>query len=130
MDVVKTIKPNQNGAKRFTEKYGERLVAVRYRKDQQQKRLFTTIELVVDARESFPHVNQEAVLALKNQQWVAVKLDFKEKNLREQIKQKKGRWSQANTVWVLQYQDAVALGITQRIVPGLAGQCHDIGIDI
>jgi hypothetical protein len=33
MDVVKTLQPGKSGAKPFAERYGDDLVAVRYRQD-------------------------------------------------------------------------------------------------
>ena len=35
MDVIRTIRPGDKGSRRFHEKYGERLVAMRYRKNDQ-----------------------------------------------------------------------------------------------
>jgi len=48
MDVVRTIKPGDKGSQRFVKKYGERLVAVRYRKKGSHR--LTTVELIVEQR--------------------------------------------------------------------------------
>lgn len=48
MDVIKTLRPGDSGTKKLTRRYGERLVCVRYRKDQNSNRRYTTIELIVD----------------------------------------------------------------------------------
>lgn len=50
MEVHKTLNPGQPGTRRFLNRYGERLVAVRYRKDLLKQKSFTTIELIVDQR--------------------------------------------------------------------------------
>ncbi|MBA56266.1 MAG: hypothetical protein CMK89_17595 [Pseudomonadales bacterium] len=48
MEVIKTLRPGDSGTKKLTERYGDRLVCVRYRKDEAKKRRYTTIELIVD----------------------------------------------------------------------------------
>jgi hypothetical protein len=48
MDVIKTLRPGDSGTKKLTKRYGEKLICVRYRKDQATQRRFTTIELIVD----------------------------------------------------------------------------------
>lgn len=48
MEVIKTLRPGDSGTKKLTQRYGDRLICVRYRKDDQQKRRYTTIELIVD----------------------------------------------------------------------------------
>lgn len=46
--VLKTMRPGDPGTKRWLERYGRRLVAVRYRGDKKARKRVTTIELVVD----------------------------------------------------------------------------------
>lgn len=48
MDVLKTLKPGDNGTKRLTSRYGDRLVCVRYRQDKAKNRRYTTVEIIVD----------------------------------------------------------------------------------
>ncbi|MGB3623242.1 hypothetical protein FT643_00585 [Ketobacter sp. MCCC 1A13808] len=48
MDVIKTLRPGDSGTKKLTKRYGDKLVCVRYRKDQVTQRRYTTIELIVD----------------------------------------------------------------------------------
>jgi hypothetical protein len=49
-----TLRPGDPGTKRFVEKYGDKLVAVRYRYDEEVWRRYTTVELVVDERRWTP----------------------------------------------------------------------------
>lgn len=51
MDVVKTIKPGKAGSRKFQRRYGDDLIAVRYRDDNDTQKRYTTIELVVDTRD-------------------------------------------------------------------------------
>jgi hypothetical protein len=46
MTTKATLKPGQKGTKRLTDKYGERLVCVRYKYDATSKKRFTTVELI------------------------------------------------------------------------------------
>jgi len=51
MEVKATIKPGQNGTKRYTRQYGDQLVCVRYRYDKSRKKRLTTVELIVDEQD-------------------------------------------------------------------------------
>lgn len=66
MKVIKTIKPGQNGSRRFMRQYGERLVNVRYRKDYDTRSIFTTVEIIVAQRNLLPNVNQRKVYEVEN----------------------------------------------------------------
>ena len=41
-----TLEPGANGTKRLVERYGERLVCVRYRYDAERRRRIKTVELI------------------------------------------------------------------------------------
>ena len=126
MDVIRTIKPGMPGSKRFQKHWGDRLVAVRYRRHAQT--LYTTIEIIVDQREH-PDRNISLISAhsFKRQQTVAVPIAFDERELREAVKKNGGRWSRDGRAWVMTYNVAVVLGLQSRIVDGLADKCMDAG---
>jgi hypothetical protein len=46
MTTKATLKPGQKGTKRLTDKYGERLVCVRYKYDAMSKKHFTAVESI------------------------------------------------------------------------------------
>jgi hypothetical protein len=46
-----TLKPAQKGTKHLEEKYGERLVCVRYKYDEKARKRFTTVELIEEESE-------------------------------------------------------------------------------
>jgi hypothetical protein len=46
MIVKTTLRPGQKGTKRLVEKYGERLLCVRYRYDTEASKRYTTVELL------------------------------------------------------------------------------------
>ncbi len=43
-----TLHPGQDGAKQLCVQYGDRLVCVKYRYDEQKKRRYKTVELIVE----------------------------------------------------------------------------------
>ena len=53
MDVIKTFKPGDDGTKRYSEKYGQQLCAVRYRRSPCKKTVYTTVEIIVSARDAY-----------------------------------------------------------------------------
>lgn len=50
MKVNAHLKPGQNGTRRLTEQYGDRLLCVRYRFDELRGVKLKTVELIVDER--------------------------------------------------------------------------------
>ena len=129
MDVVKTMRPGQTGANRFVRKYGKQLVAVRYRRNPNDTKTYTTVELIVDEREyAGKKVSLRSVHAYKRKEWVAVPIAFHEHELRHQAKHLGARWSKNHKVWVLLYQHAVELGIIHRQRPDVLAQINDVDL--
>ena len=111
MHTSTTIQPGQRGAKKFMSQYGDRLVCVRYRQDEQRKRRFKTVELIVEEwlwTPSPPRKNKERL--------VFVKVVFPERELRRQIKDAGGRWNPDKQALEVRYDHAIALGLETRIV--------------
>ena len=127
MDVIRTIKPGRPGSKRFYQRWKDKLVAVRYRRDAQRNKIYTTVELIVDEREQAPpNISLLSVHADKRRQAVAVPIAREEHELRARAKQMGACWSPLKKVWLMRYQTAVALGIRDRIMQGLAEECTDV----
>jgi hypothetical protein len=125
MDVIRTIRPGMPGSRRFQKHWGENLVAVRYRRDEQK--VYTTIEIIVDEREqSDPRISLNSVHAFKRQQIIAVVIAFDERTLRAKAIQAGAQWSAKAKAWLMTYNTAVALGLQHRIVEGLAEKCTDV----
>jgi len=115
MKVQKTILPGNAGSKRFYDEYGDKLVCVRYRNDEQRKRKLTTIELIVEERSHLPViVNQENKFAMN--ELVGIKIDFKEIQLRQLVKQHGGVWNKVAKYWELSYGQARELKLLDRVI--------------
>jgi hypothetical protein len=68
------------------------------------------------------------VHAFKRRQHVAVPIAFEERALRSAAKQNDAMWSAAHKVWVMTYSAAVALGVQNRIIEGLAERWDDVDL--
>lgn len=115
MDVVRTIKPGDKGSQRFLKEYGERLVAVRYRKKGRHR--FTTVELIINKR--FPKQTTAEIDAIEVRKRVPLRIGFAETELQLKIKQAGGYWNRKNKVWELGHQNAIALGLKDRIISSI-----------
>ena len=106
-----TLQPNQDGAKQLRERYGERLVCVRYRYDEATKERWKTVELIVEKSTWEPPQSKWQADTL-----VAVQVAAQEREVRQQVKSAGGRWNPKEMVWELSYGQVVGLGLTARIV--------------
>ncbi len=117
MQIRSTVHPGQRGAKRLRTQYGERLVCVRYRYDERRQKRLKTVELIIAEEEWTPRVQP------KRDVLVPIRLTLAETTLRQQIKQRGGRWDPRRGIWELRYEHVVALGLEERILDseGLQG---------
>lgn len=105
--IVKKLNPDQKGARRLAERFGERLVCVRYRTDPESGRRFTTVEIVVEERKP---AAPEPASAL-------VRVGWNETELRRAIKAEGGVWLQDRKLWRVPRTAVRALKIQSRVVP-------------
>jgi hypothetical protein len=103
-----TLAPGQNGTKKLTRRFGERLVCVRYRYDDATKRRFKTVELVVD------EVPWER--AVRPDPTVRIRLGIDELRIREAVKAAGGRWLPGERLWLLTLSEVRRLRLQRRIV--------------
>jgi hypothetical protein len=80
METRLTRQPGQNGTKRLVERFGERLVCVRYRYDAEHGRRYKTVELIV---ESVPWRPRPRRVRRREDDIVAVRIAWNEAELRE-----------------------------------------------
>jgi hypothetical protein len=111
MRIRLTLHPHQRGAKQLLAQYGSRLVCVRYRYDEQNKKRFKTVELIVEERAWDPAAGKWQADRL-----VPVRVTVTEFALRQQIKGVGGKWNPQRGVWEVRYDQVMALGLTDRIV--------------
>ena len=103
-----TLAPGQNGTKKLTRRFGDRLVCVRYRYDDATQRRFKTVELVVDEVPWERTPRPDPV--------VRIRLSVEERALREAVKAAGGRWFPAERQWALHLSEVRRLRLQRRIV--------------
>jgi hypothetical protein len=111
MNIRSTVHPGQRGAKKLLTQYGDRLVCVRYRYDEQRQKRLKTVELIVEEAEwSAPKPSP------KNEDLVAVAITLAETALQQQVKHWGGRWNPQRGLWEVRYEHVRALGLQDRII--------------
>ena len=98
-----TLQPGQRGTRTLSARYGDQLVCVRSRYDEQQKRRFKTVELIVaesDWEPSKPHKQDESL--------VPIRVGMPEVEVRRRGKRAGGRWNPHRRVWELRHDRVVA----------------------
>jgi len=112
METRLTLRPGQNGTKKLRERYGDRLVRVRYLYDPQARRRLKTVELIVEA---VPWQPRERHPRRRDDEIVAVRIAFQETELRERAKRLGAVWRPAQKLWEITWRDAKRLGIADRV---------------
>src|SRR5690349_17626420 len=96
METRLTLRPGQGGTKKLVERYGERLVRVRYLYDRETGRRLKTVELIV---ESVPWQPRPRRTRRQDDEIVAVRIAFHEHELRERAKRLGAVWRPAQKLW-------------------------------
>ncbi len=109
--------PGQRGTKKLIQTYGDQLVCVRYRYDEERKKRYKTVELIVD---EIPWVGNNRHTKLKepakSEKIVSVRVGYGEKGIRNLVKEAGGKWNSTEKIWSLPYRKAVEFGLEKRIV--------------
>jgi hypothetical protein len=108
MDVRLTLNPGDRGTKKLIAIYGDKLVCVRYRYDKASRRRYKTVELIIDTVPWKPPRKEKPRV-------VGVKIKFSEKELQLAVKNAGGKWNKEQKLWMLPFNDAVKLGLKNRI---------------
>jgi hypothetical protein len=113
MEVIKKLSPGSHGTKRYMERFGERLICVRYRHDPRRQRRLTTAELIVDegplltqSDAAIPHPNRHVLL----------RVAYAEAALRRKVKDAGGKWLPDKRLWKPPYHAVRSLGLQNRVV--------------
>ena len=106
----KTLIPGQPGTKKCVEKYGDNLVCVRYKYDEQVKKKIITVELI----ESKKTWIKDSSRVPKNK-IVAIKVGYNEYDLQRKIRALEGKWNSKNKCWQLSYGSVIALNLEDRM---------------
>ena len=117
MKVTKTLRPGTDGTKRYLRIYGDRLVCVRYRLDPRSGRRLTTVELVAaEVAPAHPLDPPPLDERIHPNQFVRLRIEFRERALRARVKAAGGVWIAACRAWELRFGDALDLGLRDRVI--------------
>lgn len=92
MKTYAHLKPGQKGTRRLTEQYGDRLICVRYRFDEERGVKLKTVELIVDER---PLTRPR----FRDDDMVPLSVAYDETELRELLRSLRARWEPQLKVW-------------------------------
>jgi hypothetical protein len=102
------LKPGQKGTKRLMEQYGDSLICVRYRYDEQRGIRYKTVELIVEEKPLLkPRFNDQDI--------VPVSVSFEETALRDQLRKMRAKWDPALKVWFVKYCNIRSTELETRI---------------
>ena len=120
MQVRLILRPGDNGTKKLLNKYGDRLVCVRYRYDAVRAKRYKTVELVEEVSpweggEFKPKATTQPAEPRPSDRF-GVRIGYDELELRDQAKQIGAIWRPKQKLWELTYAQIEALGLQNRIV--------------
>ena len=115
MQTKLVLKPGQNGTKKWTEIYGSKLVSVRYRYDEEKRKRYKTVEIIVEETPWVPTMAPPQVNRRLTDRFGIEVAPYK-LAIREQIKRAGGIWRPRQKLWELSYEQITVLGLENRIV--------------
>ncbi|HTQ76933.1 MAG TPA: hypothetical protein VMI15_02820 [Burkholderiales bacterium] len=89
METRATLRPGQKGTWKLVERFGERLVCVRYLYDAGSGRRFKTVELIVSSAPWRPRLRRPR---RRDDEIIAVRIAYHETELRERAKRLGAVW--------------------------------------
>ncbi|MFP5246371.1 MAG: hypothetical protein ACLGH0_06720 [Thermoanaerobaculia bacterium] len=110
-----TLKPGTPGTKKLLAEYGSRLIAVRYRYDDERQTRCKTIEIVIEEIPWSPETAAVRISYAPNEP-VEIRTDPTERPLIQALRARNARWNEYDETWTLPYADALALRLTDRII--------------
>jgi hypothetical protein len=112
-----TLRPGQKGTKRLAEKYGDRLICVRYKYDERTERRYITVELIEEGADWASEPKKAARPdARPPSQRLGIRVEYWETEVQAKIKAAGGIWRPRQKLWEMEYKDIMALGLESRIV--------------
>ena len=112
-----TLRPGQKGTKRLLEKYGDRLVCVRYRYDSVSGKRYTTVELLeAESKWTTKNASSKGEITNTETRKLGVRIEYWETDLRQKAKEAGAIWRPHHKLWEMAYEDVVELGLENRVV--------------
>ncbi|MCH7695387.1 MAG: hypothetical protein IIB73_03700 [Proteobacteria bacterium] len=115
MQIKLSLKPGQNGTKKWVEKYADKLVTVRYRYDEGKRKRYKTVEIIV-AESTWRQDKNSLQITRNPADRLGIRVAGYEKAIRKKVKQAGGIWRPRQKLWELPYGQIIALELENRIV--------------
>lgn len=115
METRLTLRPGQSGTRKLAERFGKRLVCVRYRYDETLRRRYTTVELVVVESAWVPR-SRKPRSTRSPDDMVYIRVGFGEEGLRAKLKALGALWRPQHKLWELPWGIVRGLALEDRIV--------------
>lgn len=96
MKAYAHLKPGQSGTRRLVEQYGEKLLCVRYRFDEERGVKLKTVEIIVDEKPL-------RTPRFKDEDLVPVHVAYGEAELRRQLRAMRARWDSERKLWYVRF---------------------------
>jgi len=103
METRATLRPGQKGTRKLLERFGDRLLRVRYVYDAEAGRRYKTVELIVS---SGPWQPRQRSPRRRDDDVVAVRIAYHETDLRERAKRLGALWRPAQKLWEMTWREA------------------------
>lgn len=110
MQARRTLVPGQKGARKYLDHDGEKLICVRYRCDEPQRQRVTTVAIVVEESAWMPPAAPSVEPVI-----IGLRVGLNEVAIQRLVKQAGGKWNRHLQVWEISFDQAVALGLTERM---------------
>lgn len=115
--VQRTVRPGARGTLKYVRRYGDALVAVRYRYDARRHMRFTTVELVVDEKPWVPGGRSGLINTDQDPpERVFVRVDYYEGQLRARVRNAGGLWNPREKAWEMPFEAVKRMGLESRIL--------------
>ena len=111
MKVRRILQPGQPGTKKLLQRYGDNLICVRYRYDDEKMMMFKTIEIIIDNKPW-----QTDTKKIPKNKIMSIRIAIDEIESRSKVKAAGGKWDPKRQVWQLPYEKVTELGLSDRIV--------------
>lgn len=111
MKSKRKLYPGEPGTKSLVNKYGDKLICVRYRYDEQKGKRYNTVELIEKESDWNNKTTKIPVNKIMH-----LRVSIKEAHIQRLVKKAGGRWNYRKKYWELSYQEVVSLGLEKRIL--------------
>lgn len=116
LEARATRRPGDKGTKRLLERYGTRLLFVRYRYNPETRRMLKTVELIVSERPVRHRGQPQPLASTPPVEEVGLRIAAREHWLRDKVRAAGGYWDPRRGLWILRAAEAVKLRLPSRVV--------------